>query len=342
MSLDVSRLNLFGTDKSLTLHTTYGLLETVAGLSFNNPHLFGNRNLTATVSGGYSNVQNISTFQASTLQGDFRVTQKFRRTDTFIYDFEYRRVAVNPATLQVSANLIPQLSEPVRVGGPGLTWFHDTREPSPLDAVKGSYTTISEFISTSKFGSETSFNRIDGANATYYQLGKRKYVLARNTRIGVENSFGPNPNVGNEACLGVLLTTNASCNAVPLPERLYAGGATSLRGFAINGAGPRDLQTGFPVGGSAVFVNSFELRMPPFTMPYVGDNVSFVLFHDMGNVFQNASQMFPSFLRVKQPNESTCNNVSGSIGTCNFNYFSHARRTRRALQDSGRPNSSRL
>ncbi len=324
VSLDVSRLNLFGTDKSLTLHTTYGLLETVATLSFNNPHLLGDRNLTATVSGGYSNVQNISTFQASTLQGDFRVTQKFRRTDTFIYDFEYRRVAVNPATLQVSANLIPQLSEPVRVGGPGLTWFHDTREPSPLDAVKGSYTSISEFIATSKFGSQTSFNRLDGANATYYQLGKSKYVFARNTRIGFEQSFGPNPNVGNEECLGVLLTTNASCNAVPLPERLYAGGATSHRGFAINGAGPRDLQTGFPVGGSAVFVNSLELRMPPFTMPYVGDNLGFVLFHDMGNVFQNAGQMFPSFLRVKQPNESTCNNVSGSIGTCNFNYFSHA------------------
>jgi outer membrane protein insertion porin family len=327
VSLDVSRLNLFGTDKSLTLRTTYGLLETVATLSFNNPHLLGASNLTATISGGYSNVQNISTFQASTLQGDFRVTQKFRRTDTFIYDFQYRRVAVNPATLQVSANLIPLLSEPVRVGGPGVTWFHDTREPSPLDAVKGSYTTISEFVASSKFGSQTSFNRIDGANATYYQLGKRKYVLARNTRMGFETSFGPNPNVDNSACSGILLTTNASCNAVPLPERLYAGGATSHRGFAINGAGPRDLQTGFPVGGSAVFINSLELRMPPFTMPYVGDNVSFVLFHDMGNVFENASQMFPSFVRFHQPNQQTCSVVTGpnlTTGTCDFNYFSHA------------------
>jgi len=324
VSLDVSRLNLFGTDKSLTLRTTYGLLETVATLSFNNPHLLGYKNLTATVSGGYSNVQNITTFQASTLQGGFRVTQKFRRADTFIYDFQYRRVAVNPATLQVSANLIPLLSEPVRVGGPGITWFHDTREPSPLDAAKGSYTSISEFIATSKFGSQTSFNRLDGANSSYYVLGKRKYVLARNTRIGVENSFGPNPNASNSACAGILLTTNASCNAVPLPERLYAGGASSHRGFAINGAGPRDLQTGFPVGGSAVLVNTFELRMPPFALPYVGESLSFVLFHDMGNVFQNAKDMFPSFVRFKQPDEQTCNNVSGFIGTCNFNYFSHA------------------
>ena len=59
-----------------------------------------------------------------------------------------------------------------------------------------------------------------------------------------------------------LLKTNPSCNAVPLPERLYAGGATSHRGFGINGAGPRDLQTGYPVGGKAVFVNTLELRLP--------------------------------------------------------------------------------
>ena len=324
VSLDVSRINLFGTDKSLTLHTTYGLLEKVATLSFNNPRLRGNPNLTASVSGGYSNVQNISTFQASTLQGDFRLTQKFRKTDTFIYDFEYRRVAVNPASLQVSANLIPQLSEPVRVGGPGITWFHDTRQPSPLDATKGSYTSVSEFIADSRFGSQTDFNRLDVTNSTYYVFGKKKYVLARNTRIGYETSFGKNPNVGNTECVGALLTTNASCNAVPLPERLYAGGATSHRGFPINGAGPRDLQTGYPVGGSAVFVNTTELRLPAPTLPYVGSSVSFVAFHDMGNVFQNPGDMFPSFARFHQPNSQTCANVSGSIGTCDFNYFSHA------------------
>jgi outer membrane protein assembly factor BamA len=324
VSADVSRINLFGTDKSLTLHTTYGLLEKVATLSFNNPHLLGNPLLTASVSGGYSNVQNISTFQASTLQGDFRVTQKFHRTDTFIYDFQYRRVAVNPDTLEISANLIPLLSQPVRVGGPGITWFHDTRQPGPLDATKGSYTSMSEFIASSKFGSETDFNRVDGSNSTYYAFGKRKYVLARNTRIGYEKAFGENPNVGNSACAGILLTTNASCDAVPLPERLYAGGATSHRGFAINGAGPRDLQTGYPVGGAAVVINSTELRLPAPTLPYVGDSVSFVVFHDMGNVFQNANDMFKSIKNFRQPNEATCANVSSSIGQCNFNYYSHA------------------
>jgi outer membrane protein assembly factor BamA len=313
----------------------------VANLTLLNPHFFGKENLSDSISGGYSNVQNITTFQASTLQGNYRITQKVRRTDTFIYDFEFRRVEVNAATLQVSANLIPQLSQPVRVGGPGITWFHDKRDPGPLDATKGSYTSVQDFFASSKFGSETSFNRTDLSNSTYYAFGKHKYVLARNTRLGFETPFGANPNVGSASCdpnyqatdpttkLPVgpfinLLETNASCNAVPLPERLYAGGATSDRGFPINGAGPRDLQTGYPVGGNGVIVNSTELRLPAATLPYLGDSLSFVAFHDMGNVFAHVSDMFPSIANYHQPNQQSCANVSTAFGTCNFNYFSHA------------------
>jgi outer membrane protein insertion porin family len=331
VSVDLSRINLRGTDNSITIHGEYGLLEEIANVSFNNPHLLGHKTFSGQISGGYSNVQDVSTFASSTLQGSFHVTEKATKKDTFIYDFQYRRVAVNPNSLAIASDLIPLLSQPVRVGGPEITWFHDTRSPSPLDAGKGSYTSVANFLATSKFGSQTSFDRLDASNATYYTFGKSKYVFARNTRIGVIDSTGTNPNAGTvtspapATCAGTLLQTNASCNPVPLPERLYAGGATSHRGFGINDAGPRDLQTGFPVGGSAVFVNTFELRLPAFTLPYVGNSLSFVVFHDMGNVFRNPSDMFPSFLRFHQPDVATCKQVVGAtIGTCNFNYFSHA------------------
>jgi outer membrane protein assembly factor BamA len=324
VSLDVSRINFRGTEDSITLHSAYGLLEQIAVLTFQNPHFMGSKNFSSLVSGGYSNIQNITTFASSTLQGDFRVTERWKRTDTFIYEFLFRRVKVDPNSLRVAPDLIPLLSQPVRVGGPGVTWFHDTRQPNPLDAVKGTYSTLQGFLASSKFGSETDFWKLDGSNSTYYQLFHHRYTLARNTRIGYEHSSGINPNAGSPVCVGDLLTTNPTCNAVPLPERLYAGGATSHRGFGINAAGPRDLQTGYPVGGSAAFVNTVELRMPPPTLPYVGESVSFVLFHDMGNVFQNPSDMFPSFLRFHQPDRDTCKDVSGTIGTCSFNYFSHA------------------
>jgi outer membrane protein insertion porin family len=327
VTLDVSRINLRGTDNSLTLHTTYGLLEKVAEITFSDPHFRGAKNFAAQLSGGYSNVQDISTFQSSKLQGDFRVTQKATRKDTFIYDFQYRRISVNADSLAISANLIPLLSEPVRVGGPGITWFHDTRTPSPLDAVKGSYTSVDEFLASHYFGSQAEFNRTDITNSTYYQFGKgrNKYVFARNARFGFINSRGTNPNIGISACAGYLLNLNASCSIVPLPERLYAGGATSDRGYPINGAGPRDLQTGFPVGGSGVFINQLELRLPPPTLPKVGSSVSFVVFLDSGNVFNHVKDVFPSIKNYHQPNEQTCENVSNQVyGNCNFNYYTEA------------------
>ena len=353
VSLDVSRINLRGTQDSLTLHTTYGLLETIAELSFNNPQLFGHPSLTGTISGGYSNVQNVTTFQASTLQGDFRVSQRYKRADTFIYDFQYRRISVNGNSLEINPTLISQLSQPVTVGGPGVTYFHDTRDPSPLNATRGQYFSAQEFLADSIFGSATNFNRLDLSHASYYTFGTRhKYTFARNLRVGFENVLGSAANgtaigVGQQslsiACQGGFAITNATCNPIPLPERLYAGGATSHRGFGINDAGPRDLTTGYPVGGSGVVVNTFELRLPPTTLPLVGNAVSFVLFHDMGNVFRYPSDMFSSIKNFHQPNEATCRNVNipagtpgtngipnpqgqqfNAVGTCSFKYYSHA------------------
>jgi outer membrane protein insertion porin family len=339
VTLDVSRISLFGTTQSLTLHATYGLLEREATLTYNIPEFLSNPRLTASVSGGYSNVQNISTFQASTLQGDIRVTQKVKKADNFIYDFQYRRISVNANSLEITPNLIPQLSEPVTVGGPQVTYFHDTRDPSPLDAQRGQYFSAQEFISDSIFGAQSNFSRTDLSHASYYTFGKRhKYTFARNLRVGFEFPFGAlgsaaQSSLGISNCQGVLATTNATCNPIPLPERLYAGGANSHRGFGINDAGPRDLTTGYPVGGSGVVVNTFELRLPPPTLPLVGDSVSFVIFHDMGNVFRYPGDMFKSIKNFHQPNQSTCRNVTVPVGvtdtstltgTCDFNYYSQA------------------
>jgi len=189
------------------------------------------------------------------------------------------------------------------------------------------YLSLQDFYAHSIFGSQTDFNRTDLTYATYHSWGKRrKYTFARSTRLGFIVAQGKNPNAGVAGCEGVLLETNASCDPVPLPERLYAGGATSHRGFAINSAGPRDLGTGYPVGGTGVLVNTLELRLPPPTLPYVGDSVSFVVFHDMGNAFLHIEDMWPSIARFHQPNRTTCRNVAGfqTTGTCDFNYFSHA------------------
>lgn len=328
--LDVTRNNLFGRDQSASIRGTYGLLEQNVNLLFQNPHFRGNRDFGFTFSGGYASSQDVSTYVASKLEGGFRWTEHFTkpnpflsRANTFVYAYDFRRVKVTEESLQVFPAEIPILAAAVRVAGPAITWIRDTRD-SALDSHRGTYTSFQDFLSNKKLGSEAQFNRLDISNSSYYGFDKNRFVLARNTRYGQERSYGP-----------------PSAQLLPLPERLYAGGPTSHRGFSINGAGPRDPETGFPIGGAGALVNSTELRLPPPILPFFGDALSFVLFHDMGNVFTNAGDAWQSILRVRQPNRDLCrvltpgtpqnppvpsgpSTSTGPQGQCSFNYFSHA------------------
>ena len=324
VELDVSRINLWGRNQSITFRSEYGSLEQQFTANYNWPRFLNHKTFDFSFGGGYINAQNVITFASSTAEGDLRMTQHPNLIDTLIYQISYRRVKVDPNTIQVAPNLIPLLSEPVRVGGPELTWIRDTRRPEPLDAQTGMYNSIQVFATDNVFlTSEANYAHFDWSNSTYYGLGKeKKYILARNTRFGMERVFG-----------------EAKFEAIPLPERLYGGGPESLRGFPINSSGPRDSLTGFPIGGAGVFVNQTELRLPNPQLPYFGNSLGFVLFHDMGNVFNNSSDIWPSALRIKQPHSYTCtaqayltvaqqeqvtrSSSTNPTGQCDFNDFSH-------------------
>jgi outer membrane protein assembly factor BamA len=93
---------------------------------------------------------------------------------------------------------------------------------------------------------------------------------------------------------------------VPLAERFFAGGGNTQRGFPENQAGPRDLLTGFPLGGSALFFNNTELRFPLY-----GANVNGVLFEDMGNVYSSIGAMT---FRVDQRNPEDFDYMVHAVG----------------------------
>jgi len=66
--------------------------------------------------------------------------------------------------------------------------------------------------------------------------------------------------------------------SIPISERYFSGGASSLRGFKTDTAGPVDPTTGEPTGGNALIVGNFELRFP-LIKP-----ISLAWFYDTGNV----------------------------------------------------------
>jgi outer membrane protein assembly complex protein YaeT len=303
VSFDVNRLNFRGRDETIFFQSNFGRLEQRALLGYAVPHWLDRERLKLTFNVLYDNTLDVFTFTSQRVEGSVQVTQSLSKATTLLYRLAYRDVKVT--NLAVDPNLIPLLARPVRIGMPSFTYIRDTRD-NPVDSHKGNYFVFDTGVTSHVLGSQADFVRFLVQHSEYYAFGpKGRFVLAHSIQLGVEQPWG------------------GPAAIVPLPERFFAGGGSSLRGFALNEAGPRDQETGFQLGGEAMFINSFELRFPPIPLPFVGKDLSPVIFHDMGNVYDNPSGVFPSLFRWSQPDKRLCN-VLLPNEPCSFNYNSQA------------------
>ena len=92
---------------------------------------------------------------------------------------------------------------------------------------------------------------------------------------------------------------------VPIYERFFAGGATTIRGYEQRGVGPRDRGTNTALGGEAMVVGNVEVSFPIYKNLVKG-----AVFYDVGNVWADATKIFSGAdykqgtgvgLRVKTP-----------------------------------------
>jgi outer membrane protein assembly factor BamA len=315
VSFDITRLNFRGRDHTVTLKTRFGNLEKLGLIGYDAPRWFDFEHVSLNLTAFYEQTNDVRTFTAKRLEGSAEIKQEIDRATTLLYRLIYRRVSTS--SLVIDPNLVPLFSQPVRVGMPDFSYLRDTRD-NPIESRKGSFTSFDIGVAAGAFGSEPSFTRLAAQNSTYYQFHKRRWVFARSTRIGIEEPFGST----SAAIAAPGPGAPPPASFIPLPERFLAGGSTTHRGFGINQAGPRDLTTGFPLGGEALFINNLEVRTPPLPFPWVGNNLSAVLFHDMGNVFTTPIEMVHNLFRYTQQDRSAC--LSPTTTVCNFDYVSHA------------------
>jgi outer membrane protein assembly complex protein YaeT len=270
ISFNVNRLNFLGIGQTISLQTRYSTLEQRESLNYIVPRLFGSEKVTVIFSALYDTTQDVQTFSSRREQASVQTSQRLNRASTLIERFDYRRVSTD--NIAIPSLIIPLYSQPVRIGIFSLSYIRDHRDNS-ADAHRGSWNTVDAGLAGKFFGSERSFVRVLARNATYYPIGK--WVLARQTQIGAIIPF--------DVAEGL-----TGYEATPLPERFFGGGSVSMRGFANNQAGPRDIgapdapATGFPIGGNGLFFNNVELRFP-----LLGPNITGVFFEDMGNIYTN-------------------------------------------------------
>jgi len=326
VSLGITRLNFRGRNHTITFKADVGSLQQRGLVSYTAPRWFNSPAWKLSLTGFYDNTLDVTTFTSQRLEGSVQAEQIVSKATTMAYRFTYRRVKAS--NINISPAEIPLLSLPVRVGEPGFSYIRNKRDNN-IETTRGSYTTLDAAVAASYFGSEADFSSILTQNSTYHAFGKnrpteKKFVFARSTRIGLESAFGNTLILPpGQACPDVSQTNCPSTTVIPLAERFLSGGGNSHRGFGLNQAGPRDPVTGFPVGGSGLFLNNLELRFPPTNLPYVQDNLSFAIFEDAGNVFTDGRGMLDNLLRWRQKNPQLCLQP-GTASQCDYSYVSHA------------------
>ncbi len=266
VSFDVTRSNIWGAAHSLSLRTRASTLNQRGILTYSWPRFGNHANLSLSFQGLYEQSRNVSTFNSRRQEASIQLSQRVSKATVVFYQVSYRRVSVSD--LKVTQFLLTQLSQPVRVGMPSLNIVQDRRD-DPVDPHHGVYNTFDIGLAERIFGSQRNFLRFLGRNSSYHQISRR-IVFARSTEFGNIYAF----------------RYGSSLTAVPLAERFLGGGGTSHRGFPEYEAGPRDLATGYPLGGTAVLFNQMELRIP-----LIGENIGAVVFHDAGNIYSSLSNI---------------------------------------------------
>ncbi|MFN7919892.1 MAG: POTRA domain-containing protein [Bryobacteraceae bacterium] len=270
-SFGVTRNNVWGIGHTIGAQTRISNIQQRVLGTYLAPQFKGRDNLAFNVSALYDLSRDIRTFEGIRLEGAAQLSHKISRTVTMQTRFTYRRNSVHK--LAIDPSLIPIYSRPVRVGIVSSTVFQDRRD-SPTDSTRGFYNSVDFGLASKGFASQTDYFRLIARNSTYHRIA-RDVVFARSTSLGQITNLG-----------------TGGASGIPLPERFFSGGAATHRGFPDNQAGPRDLTTGFPLGGSGLLTNNFELRYP-----LLGENVGGVVFHDSGNVYSSLSKIS---LRVHQ------------------------------------------
>jgi outer membrane protein assembly complex protein YaeT len=278
VSLEVDRIGIGGRPQTFSLLGHVSNLEKIGSSSYDIPRFLNHPDLDLRFTGLADQSRSVATFNSLTQQVSVTLQKRYSPQTSLLARYNFRHVSVSD--LHINPASIPLL-ESVLVASVGGSYVNDHRD-NPVDATRGSYSSVDASLAWTGFGSSANFGRFIGQNSTYYRLGSH-VVFARNTRLGVEPPFGPAPTLPP----GTTLTgIEGLLEDVPLPERLFMGGPDSHRAFALNEAGPRDPVSGYPIGGLAEFLNQTELRFP-----FQQNHFGLVIFEDAGNVFSNIGRL---------------------------------------------------
>ncbi len=268
--VEFSRRNMRGLGETASASLLLARLDQRALAAYTQPHFLGSQWQSLSSFSVERNSEN-PLFTAGLGDLSFQVERLISRKHNTRLQVRYDFNKTNLSNLLVP-ELVLEQDRHVRLSTFSATLIHDTRD-KPLDAHRGTYSTINFGITPTALGSSANFTKLFAQYAYYKPV--HSLVFANSIRLGLAAPFAG--------------------SFVPTSQLFFSGGGTSLRGFPIDQAGPQRLvpfcnvlegESGcvnitVPVGGKQLVILNSEARFPLGIIKSLGG----VVFYDGGNVY---------------------------------------------------------
>lgn len=242
----VSMRNLAGTGKELSVNVDNSIAFRNYHLNYVNPYatpdgvsrgfnVFSNR-YDASRAYAYTAAYKLSTIGAGMNYG---IPISEDRTVTLGIAAERRTFGVGPTSAQAAQDFVARYGEKTDSYTGTFAWSHNSVD-DPLFPRKGSFQRASSEIGLP--GGDISFYLLNYVNTWYAPLSDRLTFKIRG-EAGYGDGYG-------------------ATEEFPFYKNLFAGGATSVRGYRARTLGPRDPLTGAPIGGSRRILFNTEVLFP--------------------------------------------------------------------------------
>jgi outer membrane protein insertion porin family len=263
-STEATRRNLFGLDRSLTTFARISFRGSRLLTTFREPYLFGHHNELFVT--GFREEEDRDSFDFVRYGGLLQTARSLSPAWSVIVRYAYQET--NLSNIQVPLDEVDRQFRSTTFSGPSASLVNDTRD-DPLDPRRGRFIGADVQASHAVLGGDTFLKGYLQA-ASYQRLNARA-TLALSGRLGLGRTFGVDQTL-----------------RLPLPDRFFAGGDYSLRGFAVDRAGPLLRSPSgklVPTGGNGLLIGGAELRYD------AGRRLSAAAFTEAGNVYPLVSEM---------------------------------------------------
>jgi outer membrane protein assembly complex protein YaeT len=305
---EIGRRNLFGKNRSINLFTRVSLgnlqsQTTSRGFgeyrvigTYREPRVFGTP-ADAFLTGSLEQQHRASfNFARRAFGAELgrRVTRVVSVSGTYqIQRTELFDEQIDPADRVPTDRLFPQ----VRLSSFSSSIVRDTRDDL-TDPSAGRFLSANGQIAGRRIGSEVGFAKSYFVGQVFRVVPHaRGAIFAGSARLGLAAGF-PRETVDRDENGNPVLGPNGqplliTVRDLPASERFFAGGDTTVRGFALDQLGAPETidKDGFPQGGGGLVIFNAEVRAP------VRRGLGIVGFVDSGNVFARTSDIRLTELR---------------------------------------------